>query len=204
MTVLVTRPRYDNPTHYLFYWAGILIDEAKKRKTKVIDLDREKVTQKIVQSYLSKQPVDVVILNGHGSQEAVAGHEGEIIISTGNGTGLLKNKAVFIRACDSGSTLGREIKSMGAAGFIGYIQPFIFPFDKDSVQKPLKDELAAPILECSNQVGLSLIKGKSVEEAQKDSKDKYAKAIDKYSSSEASNSFLLPFLHWNMTFQVCY
>ena len=204
MLLLLTRPRYDTPTHYLFYWAGLLIDEAKKNSVKVIDLDRNKAKKKKLHSYLAKQPVDVVILNGHGNQEAVAGEDNEIILSAGDGTNLLKNKIIFVRACDAGTILGKEIMQQGARGFIGYVQPFIFPSDKDSFSKPLEDELAAPVLECSNQVGTSLIKGKSVAEAHKDSLDKYTKAIDKYSSSEATNSFLLPILLWNMTSQVCY
>mgnify|MGYP001570422618 FL=1 len=203
MLLLLTRPRYDTPTHYLFYWAGLLIDEAKRKSVRVIDLDKNKAKQKKLHSYLAKRPVDIVILNGHGNQMAVAGQE-EIILSTGNGTELLKGKTIFVRACDAGVILGKEIMTKGAKGFIGYIQPFIFPIDKESFNNPLEDKLAAPVLDCSNQVGLSLIKGKSAEEANKDSLDKYAETIDQYSSSQATNSFLLPILLWNMTSQVCY
>lgn len=203
MLLLLTRPRHDTPTHYLFYWAGLLIDDAKGRSVKVIDLDKDKAKQKKLHSYLAKQPVDVVILNGHGNQKAVAGQD-EIILSTGNGTDLLKNKIIFVRACDAAAILGKEIMAKGAKGFIGYTQPFMFLIDKDSFKKPLEDQLAAPVLECSNQVGLSLIKGKSAVEANKDSLDKYVETINQYSSSQATNSFLLPILFWNMTSQVCY
>ena len=204
MLLLLTRPRYDTPTHYLFYWTGLLIADAKKKGVKVIDLDKDKAEKKKLRSYLSKQPIDTVILNGHGSPETVAGEDNEIILSTGDGTELLKNKVIFVRACDAGAILGKEIMKNDARGFIGYIQPFMFLIDKDSFNKPLEDELATPVLECSNQVGASLIKGKSAIEAHKDSLNKYAETIDKYSSSEATNSFLLPILLWNMTSQVCY
>lgn len=203
MLLLLTRPYHDKPTHYLFHWAGLLIDEAKRRSVDVIDLDKSKANQKKFHSYLAKQPVDIVILNGHGSQDAVTGQD-EVILSTGNGTELLKDKTIFVRACDAGTILGKEIMKMGARGFIGYIQPFILLSDPDSFSKPLEDKLASPIFECSNQVGTSLIKGNSAEQAQKDSLNKYAKTIDKFSSSEATNSFLLPILLWNMTNQVCY
>lgn len=203
MLLLLTRPRHDLPTHYLFYWAGLLIDEAKKRGVKVIDLNKEKAKKDKLHSYLSKQPVDIVILNGHGSPESVAGQD-EIILSVESGANLLKDKIMFVRACDAGTILGKKVMEMGARGFIGYIQPFMFLIDKDCVKKPLEDELARPVLECSNQVGFSLIKGRSATEAQKDSLYKYTETIDKYSSSEATNSFLLPVLLWNMTNQVCY
>lgn len=42
MLLLLTRPRYDTPTHYLFYWAGLLIDEAKKKMVEIIDLDKKR------------------------------------------------------------------------------------------------------------------------------------------------------------------
>ena len=204
MLLLLTRPRYDTPTHYLFYWAGLLIDEAKRRGVDFIDLNKSKANKKQLHSYLAKQPVDTVILNGHGSPEAVAGEKNEVILSVGNGTDLFKNRTIFVRACDAGAILGKEIMENGADGFIGYVQPFMFSIDKDCFNKPLEDELAAPVLECSNQIGLSLIKGKSATEAHEDSLIKYAKAIDKYSSSATVNSFLLPILLWNMTSQVCY
>lgn len=204
MLLLLTRPRYDTPTHYLFYWAGLLIDEARKKGVRVIDLDKNKANEKNLHSYLTKRPIDTVILNGHGNPEAVAGQDNKTILSVGNGTDLLNGKVIFVRACDAGAILGKEIMKMGAKGFIGYIQPFMFLIDKDSFKKPTEDELASPVLACSNQVGLSLIKGRYATEAQKDSLDKYTETIDKYSSSEAINSFLLPILLWNMTSQVCY
>ncbi len=203
--LLLTRPRYDTPTHYLFHWSSLLIDKAEKRGVKIIDLEKNKARKKKLHSYLVKQPINIVILNGHGSQEAVAGQDNEIVLSTGgNGTELLKGRLVFVRACNSGAVLGKEIITMGARGFIGYDQPFMFLIDKDCFKDPLNDELAAPVLECSNQVGISLIKGKSASEANDDSLNKYAEAIDRYSSSQAANSFLLPILFWNMKSQVCY
>ena len=205
MLLLLTRPRYDTPTYYLFYWAEIFLSEAKRKNVDVIDLNKDKAKKSKLHSYLAKQPVDIVILNGHGNSEAVAGQgNGEIILSIGNGTELLKNKIIFIRACDAGALLGPEIMKIGAKGFIGYNQPFIFPIDKDFFAKPLEDELARPILECSNQVGVSLIKGKNTNEAQQESMLKYVDKINEYSASNTPNSFLLPFLLWNMNSQVCY
>jgi len=80
----------------------------------------------------------------------------------------------------------------------------MFPYDKDSVHHPLKDELAAPVLECSNQIGLSLIKGKTSQEAHAESIKKYEEKIDEFSVSNSTSTFLLPFLNWNMMIQVCY
>lgn len=204
MNLLITRPKHDPATHYLFYWAGELVDAAKRKGVDVVDLFREKAKKKAFQSYLRKNVCDLVIVNGHGNASSVGGHDNEILVSVGDVDDLFKDKVVFIRACDAGAVLGPEIMRKGASGFVGYIQPYMFPSDKDSLHTPLKDELAAPILECSNQVGLSLLKGKSAREAHEDSLKKYQEKIDKFSASNSTSTFLLPFLNWNMMIQVCY
>ena len=197
------RPRYDPATHYLFYWSGFLVDEAKKRNVRTIDLSKEKAKKDKFHSYLLKQPVDIVILNGHGNSEEVAGQNDEVLLSVSSGAKLMKGKNIFIRACDAATTLGQEIMKMGATGFVGYTRPFWIARDVDSFNRPLEDETAGPILRCSNQVGLSLIKGKPIAQAQEDSLARYRENIDKYSASETTSSFLLPFLLCNMTSQVC-
>jgi hypothetical protein len=202
--LLITRPRYDAATHYLFHWAGLLVAEAEKEKVKLVDLRIKKATKKNFDSYLSKQPIDTVILNGHGNADLVCGQDAEILVSINDNLSLLEGKDVFARACDAGASLGADIKKKGAASFIGYNQPFIFPIDKDSISQPLKDELAKPILECSNQVGLALIRGKSAEKAQEESLAKYKDKISECLSSKTPTTFMLPFLLWNMNAQVCY
>lgn len=203
LQLLITRPRHDTPTHYLFHWAGLIKDDAESRGVRVIDLVRHKARKDKFSSYLSRQSIDIVIVNGHGNQDSVGGHDNEILLSVADGPELIKGKNIFIRACDAGFLLGPEIMKKGAKGFIGYIQPFIFPIDLDSFKTPLEDKLAGPILECSNQVALSLIKGKSIKEAQEDSKRKYVEKIDELSGSQSASSYLLPFLLWNMNNQVC-
>lgn len=201
--LLITRPRYDTPTHYLFYWSEILIKEANKRGVKFIDLDKAKAEKKKFQSYLRKQPIESVVINGHGSADAVAGNGSEIIFSTRDDASLFKGTNVYLRACDAGTNLGPFIKSQ-AKGFIGYIQPFMFMSHPDYFNDPVADEYARPVMECSNQVAISLIKGRTIEQAHEDSMSKYREKISEYSSSKTGNSFVLPFLLWNMNFQVCY
>jgi hypothetical protein len=203
MLLLITRPRYDTPTHYLFFWSELLIKEAQKRGVDIIDLQKEKVTKNKVAGYLSKREVDLLIINGHGNQTSVCGQDNEVILSTSD-QDIFKDKIIFIRACDAGTVLGPHTVAKGAKAFIGYNQPFIFPIDKQSFKTPLKDDLAQSILECSNQVGLSLIKGRNVEEAQLESLQKFKEKVIEYSNSNSIYSFLLPFLLWNMSCQILY
>ncbi len=205
MQLLLTAPKYDRGTYYLHAWSQPLIEDARKRGINVIYLEKNEVVQKRFQSYLKKQPTDIVVLNGHGNEIAVAGKDNnEIILSTGNGDDLLKGKIIYIRACSSGAILGPELIKRGAKGFIGYIQPFIIPLDKESTGKPLQDQRASPILECSNQIVTSLLKGHTAKEAQEESMKKYEEKFDELSSSKMASTFILPFLLWNMEFQVQY
>ena len=203
MYLLLTRPRYDRGTHYLFYWAEILIKEAKKRGS-VKSLDKENASKNKFRSYLKKLPITTVIINGHGNEYVACGHDDEKLISINDGDDLFIGKNIFIRACSSGAILGPELIRRGALGFVGYVQPFAFLRDPDSFHNPLGDWLAGPILECSNEVGLSLIRGKSAQEAHQDSLNKYQETINKLSSSKSAVSYVLPYLLWNMSIQVAY
>jgi hypothetical protein len=204
MSILITRPRNDKGTHYLFHWSGLLIDEAKRNQLSIIQLDAEKATKKRFQSYLLKQPVWLIVANGHGDNDLITGHEQETLLTSKDGIELLKEKIIFARSCNSGSFLGLEAMKCGAKGFLGYNKPFMFAIDPDSFRKPLDDERAGPILECSNQVAISLIRGSSVTEAHESSLELYKEKIDEYSSSKFDRTWILPFLYWNRDCQVCY
>lgn len=203
MPLLITRPRYELVTHYFYYWSEEIVQEAKKRLTGLIDLTKEKATKKLVESYLDKQKPDIVIFNGHGSDTCITGQDEEVLIESGKNSHLLKNKVVYMRSCDSGKTLGPQALKEGCNAFIGYNQLFRFWTDKAKVTNPLKDEYAKPFFETSNQVPLSLIKGKTAKEAHDESLIVYRRVISHLLTSNAENSFVVSDLIWNMHNQVC-
>lgn len=45
--LLVTRPNYDDATSYLFYYAKKIIDCAREKNTRVLDLIRPRLTKQI-------------------------------------------------------------------------------------------------------------------------------------------------------------
>ncbi len=202
MGLLITRPKHDAATHYLFHWSTEIVDNANEKGLRTTDLQKNKANKRDFQSYLKKNVHDIVIINGHGDASSACGEDNEELLSVGDGDDLFKNKKVFIRACDCGAVLGPKLVEKGAKGFIGYAQPYIFLTDKDSVHEPLKDELASPVLDCSNQVARSLLKGKSIQEAHEDSLRMYQEKIDQLSTSNSAKTYLLPFLNWNRAFQV--
>lgn len=203
MSLLITRPRYELVTHYFYHWSEEIVKEAKKRMSGVTDLQKEKASRKLVESYLDKQKPEIAFFNGHGNDTCITGQNEEILIESGKNSHLLKDKIVYMRSCDSGKTLGPQAVKEGCKAFIGYRELFRFWTDKALVNDPLKDTYAQPFFETSNQVALSLIKGKTPQEAHKDSMVEYRKVISHLLTSNAENSFVVSDLIWNMHNQVC-
>jgi len=203
ISVLITRPRYDKATHYLYYWSEPLKKEAESKGYDVYDISKKKASRKNVISFLNKHNPTVVIFNGHGSRDSVCGHDNEELIKARQDSYLLKGKNIFIRACDCGKDLGPDAIQSGATGFVGYKEPFIFFWDKEKFYHPLDDKVAAPFLESSNQVAISLIKGHPADYAHKASIKVYRKRLEEMLTS-VSNSDKAWALVWNMRNQVCY
>ena len=203
MLLLITRPYYEKATHYIFHWSEPLLVEAERRHVEIIDLQKEKARKETFRSYIRKKNPDLVFLNGHGNSVAIAGQDGEIILAIGDDLSVLRGKVIFARACSAGANLGGIIIQCGARGFIGYAQPFMFPWDRDSVGKPLEDELARPCLECSNYAPTLLLRGESAEAAHEESLKKQREKIQSLLSSRTPNTFVLWFMNWNMISQVC-
>lgn len=163
-SILITRPRYESATHYLYHWSALLVQVARSGGNKVFDLEKETASRKDVESYLGKRKPSVVIFNGHGDTHSVAGQDGEDLIVAGQNADLLNGCVVFMRACSAGKVLGLEIMKLGGTSFIVYKEPFRFySNEKEYFTKPLEDDYALPFFEASNQIGVSLIKGKNSE-----------------------------------------
>lgn len=201
--ILITRPLYDKTTHYLFYWSEQLTKEANRGWSSVFDITKKRVNKKTIESFLQKKKeIRLVIFNGHGNASAMTGHDNEVIISSENAH-LLNGRVVYMRACDSGKDLGPKLMKAGAKGFIGYTESFMFPYDIDKVSRPMEDEVARPCLECSNQVGLGLIRSMTASEAHEASVKMFKEKIDQLAVSKVP-SYHIWFLQWNMLNQVCY
>lgn len=202
MKVLVTRPKHDIANHYLYFWTGKVLEWAKGKPLQIIDLEKQKSNKKTVLGYLMKDQAELVLLNGHGSDNAIYGDDNEELFSSLDDLSFLRGKTIFMRACRAGKVLGVEAVKAGAKAVIGYKENFKFWRLDEYSHQPLNDPLARPFMETSNQVSLSLLKGCSAAEAQKNSMEAYKKEIVKMLNSE-SNPNLLPDLLNNMMNQVC-
>lgn len=165
--ILVTRPRYDDATEYLFCYAKKAIDFANEKNVEVLDLTRPRLTQKNFSDLISKKDPLLIFFNAHGDENTIYGDKingkEEILIREDKNHNLLNKRIVYARACLSSASLGQKACKDGC--FIGYRMPFSFWVDNRWSAKPLNDNTAKLFLEPSNLIIISLLKGNSAKEA---------------------------------------
>lgn len=182
MCILITRPRHDDTTEYLFAWTKPIINFAERKGIKVLNLKGKKANRDTVESFLKSKNPRVVFFNGHGNDYTIFGHNNEIIIQSNRNEGLLKDKITYARVCQAGKKLGKDIIKSGDGTFIGYKKPFSFFIDERWSANPLKDKTAALFLKPSNEIIASLIKGNTVKGAVEKSIRLTIKEIKRYST----------------------
>lgn len=204
-TLLITRPFYENPTNYLYFWSKPLIDLASRKNFTVIDLEKEKVNRKELEGRLKKVNPELVVFNGHGNEDIIFGQDNEPLIINGDNESLLSGKIVYSRSCQSAKILGVECIKKGTRAYIGYKEDFIFMFDESKITRPLQDETAKLFLEPSNQVVISLIKGNTAIRSYQNGKKAYLRNIQRLLTSESppEDTAAVRYLIWNMIHQVC-
>ena len=200
--MLITRPEHDDTTHYLSHWGKKAIEIAEAKNITIFDLTREKANKKKTEGILSTQNPWLVIFNGHGKENAVSGHKNEFLIIAQHNEELLKEKITYALSCRSAKILGPESVKKGAKAYLGYEEDFIFFYDPQRITDPLNDDTAALFLAPSTEAMISLIKGNSIEETEKRTKEMFKENMKKLLSSEATNneSSMAKYLWWNMKY----
>ncbi|MBI4098870.1 MAG: hypothetical protein HY437_02485 [Candidatus Magasanikbacteria bacterium] len=205
MKLLLTRPEHDVTTRYLSCWAKEIIVFAKKKGVSVFDLSREKANREEFVGRLKKISPEVVFLNGHGSDTAVAGHDDEVLVETEDNEDVLAEKITYALSCNSGKVLGQKVTKNKNTTYIGYSDGFIFVGDRNYLSRPTEDPKARPFMESSNQVMISLLKGHSAKDASKRSKNAFKERYTALLASTSDQDSLqaAQCLRWNMNHQVC-
>lgn len=185
-SLLVTRPRHDETTIYLYYWASLIIKSAKGRNFTVYDLTEDKANSSLFKSYVEKNSPRLIFFNGHGTATQIAGHNNEILIEYNKNEQLLTGRVVYALSCSTSKVLGKSCVDKGTIAFIGYSDEYIFVTNAEFTTKPLQDKVAGLFLEPSNLVVMALIKGNTVGEAYNRSKVALIKNLRFALSSQAS------------------
>lgn len=184
--LLITRPNHDPTTDYLCRWSELIVAKAIEKKFVILDLHGVKATRAAFLSYVQSKKPTLVILNGHGSSEIVAGYNNEPLLSTDDSCGNLVGKIIYIRSCNCGNELGNYLIHNDVKVFIGYKRKFMFFRDTTFTTRPLSDPVAKLFLEPSNLVATTLIKGHTAVEAHNRSRRIMSKTVRKLVSSEAT------------------
>ena len=168
--LLVTRPKYDDGTAYLFYYTSLVLKNADKLRISKKDFKGEKVNSENISKFIKKKNPKLIFINGHGDADSLEGHRGKILFSTDTNLDLLKGRFVYARACHAGLSFGKKMVEKNSGCFIGYNTPFSFWIDDKYSTTPLKDKIAKLFLEPSNEVINSLLKGNNAKNSNKKSK----------------------------------
>lgn len=196
--LLITRPLYEGTTHYLFFWSNTVIEFAKTKSYDILDLKIKKANRKTLESYLSNNKPNFVILNGHGSSDLIAGQDDEIIIKVGENEKILKGTIVYALSCKTGQILGPKSIDGGTISYIGYKEDFSFWGNSSYTARPHTDPRAKLFFEPSNLIPLSLLKGHDVREACEKAKNAFRENAIKLITSDSPDKFVVPDLIWNM------
>jgi len=200
--IIVTRPNHDQTTNYLKVWSKKIVDQAKKKQISLADLVGKKANKKLFLSYLNRNKTNFIFFNGHGDDECVTGYDNQELISTTDKQKIVCN-VIFSRSCRSGNRLAKYVVKNGTKAFIGYDDDFVFFIDKTKSTKPLQDKTASIFLEPSNLVASGLLKGNSVELADKKSKSLMKKNLSNLlSSKHQSAEYMAKFLYSNLIHQI--
>lgn len=147
-----------------------------------IHLEGERARQRHFCGLLSRGYVDIVLINGHGSDSMITGHNQEVLIDSKN-VGLLRGKMVHALSCKTAKTLGGLAMTVGARGYVGYDENFVLMMRRDGLSQPLKDDLAKLFLEPAFTAPRGLLNGKLPSEAASLARNAYRRSI-----AEALNS----------------
>jgi hypothetical protein len=161
--LLVTRPRHDDTTEYLSYYASLVLKKAEALNIDVKDFEGKEVNCGAIYKFIIKKDPKLIFLNGHGDDVSIEYNKGEILFSTDKNMEMLKDRIIYARACYAGVSFGKEVVKNNDGCFIGYISPFSFWIDERYSANPSKDKIAALFLEPSNEIVDSLLKGNKTE-----------------------------------------
>lgn len=178
---------------------------AKTKVKTIVDLKGAKVTKKELTSRIKKLKPSLMVLNGHGDEDTIAGQDNEVLIKSGENEDILHSRITYAVSCSCGKSLGRKSVKDNNTTFIGYDDTFVFTLDQRYLSQPLKDKLARPFMEASNHVAITLLKGHKAIDASNRSKEMFERNYKQLLSSNADSDSLqsAKCLWWDMTHQVC-
>jgi hypothetical protein len=162
--VVATNPAHDRITEYLDAFFDDVIKKIEKNSNIIFfELKGSAANKEELTKFIEKKNPHLVLINGHGSYDSVAGFEKGVLIKCNDNEELLKNRIVHSLSCDSGKELGPKCVSIGTLAFIGFQEEFkMVHLNKETKAEKRNDEIAKLFLGPAFEAVLALIDGKTV------------------------------------------
>lgn len=198
--LLLTRPEHDYATRYLSAWAEKFFDLAKNKGYLIIDLYRKRANRKEFESIINKRNPCFLVINGHGDDDSITGHENKFLLIAGDNSSLLEGKITYAISCRSARVLGKEVGQYADTAYIGYQEDFILLYLEKYRTRLVEDKLAELFLNPSNLVVTTLLKGHSVKESVLRAQQEFLRNIQNLltSKTKSDDSSVLRYLVWDM------
>lgn len=174
--MIIIRTNHDVQTNYLYAWSESLIKEAELKGFNVAKMEGKDITEKVLRSRIQNRKPSFILFNGHGNAKSIFNNENKPFIDISS-SDVFDKTVTFARACDCLKELGKNAVEKSCYAFIGYKNNFWIVRHHKYECIPLKDDVAKPILECSNTIVEELIKGKTVDQAIQKSHERSADYI---------------------------
>lgn len=177
-----TTANYELATRYLHDWVMTVINQAGRYGINATNLDGWMANQYRLETNIASQDPIFVWLNGHGNTDKLAGQDGEIILDLNNND-ILSERVCYAFSCLTALGLGPSSVAKGGLSYIGYADEFVFVYDNTAIT-PLMDSYAKWFMQAGNEIGSSLLRGKTTGEAYADSQALFTDALNYWSESE--------------------
>ncbi len=168
MKAIITMPKYDDATSYLYCYSEELVKFAENNGISISQLKRPRLKRDNLEVSITKQNPRLLLFNAHGDERTIygdrTGTETEYLIREDKNHKLLEGRLTYARACSAATALGRAATKRSGC-FIGYNQPFSFWIDSSRSSTPLKDKTARLFLQPSNELAIALLRGKTARES---------------------------------------
>lgn len=161
--MIIIRTNHDIATHYLYHWSESIIKKGEEKGFNPTKIEGSDINKENVEKRIKSRRPRAIFFNGHGNASAFLDNDKKVFLDI-KSAGLFAGTVAFARSCDSLKELGKEAFKNGCRAFIGYKRKFLVARQNEMESRPLQDPVAKPVLEASNLVATSLIKGKTAGE----------------------------------------
>lgn len=160
--IVVTRPAFDLPTKYLYYWLGLIINQARQLRYNVTDLAGINATKEnLYRALIGAEPL-FFLGGGHGDVDVFTGNNKQVLIDQQNAS-WLSERLTYLFSCLTGQQLSQIVIAAGGKAFLGYNEEFGFVVTSPYI--PGQDLKAEGFQEAGNAITLSLLRGFSIQDA---------------------------------------